>query len=114
MKAVDNGMATGLMSSLLDTIRGELPHAFHHTCHCFNNYDLDNTSIRQAQVHVRTPYPSLGSLIGQDANTGIERPPPGSSQQAVRRPHHQPYQLQGLRLASSPHTTNHGAPGIPP
>jgi hypothetical protein len=44
-----NGMATGttgLMSSLLYAIWDELPCAFHHTYHYFNNYDLDSTSTR--------------------------------------------------------------------
>jgi hypothetical protein len=36
----------GPTSSLLYTIRGELPCAFYHTYHCFNNYDSDNASIR--------------------------------------------------------------------
>jgi hypothetical protein len=78
MKAADKGMAIGPMSNLLYAIRGELTCAFHHAYHCGNNYDLDNTSIRQARVRIRAPDPGLGSV--KDANRGIEQPPPGSSQ----------------------------------
>jgi hypothetical protein len=66
-------MAIGPTSSPLYAIWGELPCTYHHTYHC-----LDSTSIRQAQVRVRAPDPGLGSLLGQDANTGTGRPPPGS------------------------------------
>jgi hypothetical protein len=48
-ETANNGLATetaGPMSSLLYAIRGELPCAFHHTYHYFNNYDSDNTSPR--------------------------------------------------------------------
>jgi hypothetical protein len=63
------------------------------TYHCFNNYDSDNTSIRQARVRVRSPDPGLGSLLGQNANTGTRRPPPSSSQRQVRRPYRRSYWL---------------------
>jgi hypothetical protein len=46
-ETTDIGMATEtarLMSSLLYTIRDELPCALHHTYHYFNNCDSDNTS----------------------------------------------------------------------
>jgi hypothetical protein len=79
-------MAIGPTSNLLYTIRGELPYTFYHIDHCFNNYDLDNTSIRQARVQVGAPDPSLGSLLSQDANTMVKRPPPDPSQLQVQRP----------------------------
>jgi hypothetical protein len=106
-------MATGLTSSLLYAIRGELPCGFHHTYHCFDNNDSDNTSIRQARVHVQALDRGISSVLGQDANTGTRCPPPGSSQQPVRMPYCLPYQLQGLWLVSSPYMTNCGVPGIP-
>jgi hypothetical protein len=98
MKATDDGMATEQMSSLLYAIQKELLCTVHHTYHYFNNYDSDNTSIIQARVHIRASDPSLGSLLGQDENIGIIRPPPSSSQQPVQTP----YRLQGLKLVSSP------------
>jgi hypothetical protein len=73
-------MAIGPTSSLLYTIRGELPSAFRHTYHHVNNYDLKSTSIRQARVRIQALDPGLGSLLDQDANTGTRHPPPGSSQ----------------------------------
>jgi hypothetical protein len=81
VKDADNGFATGPTSSLLYAIQEELPCTFHHTYHIFLNYDSDNTSIRQTRVRVRALDPGLGTLLGQDANTGTECPPPGSSQQ---------------------------------
>jgi hypothetical protein len=57
---------TGLVSSLLYAIWDELPCAFHHTYHYFNNYDSDNTSTRWARIRVRALGLGLGSLLGQD------------------------------------------------
>jgi hypothetical protein len=113
MKATDNRMATGPTRSQLCAIRGELPCAFHHTYHCSNNYDSDNTSISQARC-VRAPNSGLGSLLGQDANIRTGRPSPGSSQHPVWRPYCQSYRLQGFRLTFSSYTTNHGVLEIPP
>jgi hypothetical protein len=45
----DNGMTTettGLVTSMLYTIRDDLPCAFHHTYHYSNNYHSDNTSTK--------------------------------------------------------------------
>jgi hypothetical protein len=66
--------------SLLYAMRGGLPRAFHHAYHYGNNYSSDNSSIRQARVRVRAPNLGLDSLPDQDADTGIEHPPPSSSQ----------------------------------
>jgi hypothetical protein len=78
---------------------GGLRCIFHHTYHCFNNYDH---TIRQDQVCVRAPGRGISSLLGQDARYRGWTFSPGSNQPPVQGPFHRQYRLQGLGLASSP------------